>query len=245
MFNLDQAVAEWRRQMLASGIKSPVPLEELESHLREDVDLQVRSGASPEQAFERALQSIGNPAALKNEFTKATTTKWTRLQRLKGALLRWIGGPHPCADALTDGAREILEIGRKEALGFHHDFIGTEHLLLGLLESKTGVVPGVLHRMGVDHTIVRGEIERIVGNGPEQPGGHSLSYTPRVKKALQLAGTEAKAMNQTQVGGEHLFLGLLLEGSGVAALVLRTLGVNIQTARGEIRRELSRNQRGT
>ena len=240
MFDLEQAIAEWRRQMLAAGINSPVPLEELESHLREEVEMQVRSGASLEQAFEMAVQSIGQPAALKNEFARAAATKWTRLQRLKGALSRWVGGPHQYADALTDGARDILEIGRKEALGFHHDFIGTEHVLLGLLESKTGVVPSVLQRMGVDHTIVRDEIEKIVGNGPVHAVAHTLPYTPRVKKALQLAGTEARAMNQAQVGSEHLFLGLLLEGGGVAALVLKTLGINIQTARDEIRRELGR-----
>src|SRR5439155_878205 len=161
MFNLDEAIADWRRRMFAAGMKNPGALDELESHLREEVEQRMRWGVSAQQAFEIAAQCLGQPAALLNEFAKAGATAGTRLQRLKTALLRFIGAPLPAPAALTAGAREILELGGKEALGFHHDFIGTEHVLLGLLGSKTGVVPAVLRRMGVDHNVVRSEIEKV------------------------------------------------------------------------------------
>jgi len=242
MFKLDQAIAEWRRQMLAAGVKTPTVLDELESHLRDEVEQQMRSGMEAQEAFEIAVQRIGKPAALQNEFAKAGSRKTRRLQRLKATLLRVIGVPRLDPNALTTGAREILELGGMEARGFHHDFIGTEHVLLGLLESKAGGISVVLQRVGVDSKIVRAEIEKIVGNGRAGQSVQSLPYTPRVKKALAHAAAEARALNQTEVGAELIFLGLLLEGGGVAALVLKTLGVNIQTARSEILRQLGRNQ---
>jgi hypothetical protein len=244
MFDLEQAIAEWRRQVAAGGIKSPAVLDELESHLREDVEQQTRLGISAEHTFKKAVERIGHPAALQKEFAKAGATKRARLRRLKDALLRFIGVPRPSAKPLTAGAREILELGGKAALGFHHDFIGTEHVLLGLLESQSGVVPAVLRRMGLDREIVGCEIEKVIGVGPAQPSCPTLPFTPRVKRALELAGLEARALDQTQVGAEHIFLGLLLEGSGVAALVLKALGVNIQTAREELLNELRRNRPG-
>ncbi len=244
MFNLEQSIAAWRRQMLAAGVKNRNVLEELESHLREEVERQARSGAGAEQAFAMATQRIGQPAALQQEFAKAGAMKATRLQQLKAVLLRFMGFPTLSPCALNAAARESLELGGKEALGFHHDFIGTEHVLLGLLESKTGIVPGVLQRMGLNHRIIRSEIEKIVGCGPVQPAGHALRYTPRVKKALEIASSEARALNQTHVGAEHILLGLLREGGGVAALVLKTLGVNLQAARAEIASESGGKQGG-
>lgn len=244
MFDLEQAITEWRRQMLAVGVKTPALLDELESHLRDDVEQQMRLGANAQEAFEIAVRQIGQPDALRNEFTKIGPTKRTRLQRLKSALLKFFGASPPLANAYTADAREILELGGKEALGFHHDFIGTEHLLLGLLELETGIVPGILQRIGVDRRIVRQEIEKIVGFGLPQPNTSTLPYTPRVKKALELSGREARAQNRMRVSPEHIFLGLMLEGGGVAALVLRNLGVSAAMIRGEILKELRRNQPG-
>jgi hypothetical protein len=244
VFDLEQAILEWRRRMLDAGVKSPAPLEELESHLREDIERQIQAGTSAEQAVAIAAQRFGQAETLQREFAKARANKETRWRRVKQALGRFIGIPVTSPIALSAGSREILELGGKEALGFHHDFIGTEHVLLGLLEAKAGVVRGVLQKMGVDDKIVRSEIEKVVGNGPEQQTGRTLRYTPRVTKALELAGTEARGMKQNEVGVEHIFLGLLGEGSGVAALVLKNLGVNIQTARQEILRELGGRQSG-
>ena len=242
MFNLDNAIKEWRRQMLAAGIKIPALLDELEGHLRDDVEQRVRLGATGQEAFEIAVRKIGRPSALRNEFAKMG--RRTRLQRLKRALLRFVGVSAPSPNAYNAEAREVLELGGKEALGFHHDFIGTEHLLLGLLELETAILPGVLQRIGVDHKIVRQEIEKIVGFGPPQQTASTLPYTPRVKKALELAGKEARAQNRMGVSAEHIFLGLMLEGGGVAALVLRNLGVNAAMIRSEIQHELRRNQPG-
>jgi hypothetical protein len=242
MFDIETAIADWRRQMLAAGVKNPNVLEELESHLREDMELQMRTGLSAEQAFGIAVQRIGQPAALRDEFAKSSAAKGTRLQRWRYVLWRFIGLPLPSPNVFAFDVRETLELGRQEALAFHHDFIGTEHVLLGLLESKTGVVRNVLRKMGVDHKIIRGEIEKVVGLGSAQQVPHALPYTPRVKKALKIAGSEARSLNRKHIRAEHIFLGLLREGGGVAALVLKNLGVDIRAARAAVVDELGRNQ---
>src|ERR1700722_1093646 len=127
MFNLNVAIKEWRRRILAAGVKNPNILDELENHLREDVEQRMQGGVGEGDAFEVAVRSIGQPATLQNEFAKSGATTGTRLQRLKCALLAFIGIPLPPSPRVfTDAARETLEIGGKEALGFHHDFIGTE-----------------------------------------------------------------------------------------------------------------------
>jgi ATP-dependent Clp protease ATP-binding subunit ClpC len=161
---------------------------------------------------------------------------------LKAAFLRFIGiqVQSPNLDQLTPAAHEILALGGKEALGFGHDFIGTEHVLLGLLEFEPGIVPAVLRKMGVDLKVVRNEIEKIVGPGPVGNSTHTPPYTPRVKRALRLANAEARSLKQTHVDAEHIFLGLCKENGGVAAMVLKALGVNIERAREEIELELRR-----
>lgn len=243
MFDLEQAIAEWRRQMAAGGIKDSAVLDELESHLREDVAHQMQSGLAPQAAFEVAAGRIGLPGALQNEFVMAGPNQETRLQWLKSAFLRFIGVQPKSPNTFTTSARKTLELGGKQALGFRHDFIGTEHVLLGLLELETGTVASILQSLGVDRRVVRSEIEKVVGPGPVQPAtSDTLRYTPRVKKALQLAGREATAHHHPDVSAEHIFLGLLLEGGGVAAMILNNLGVNIQMAREETLRELGRNQ---
>ncbi|MEO8428481.1 MAG: Clp protease N-terminal domain-containing protein [Verrucomicrobiota bacterium] len=135
-----------------------------------------------------------------------------------------------------------MELAREEAPRFHHDFIGTEHVLLGLLKSEHGVASKVLRRLGVERDAIRVEIEKIVGVGPVHQASGAIPYTPRVRKALQLAASEAKAMNHAHVGTEHIFLGLLIEGSGVAALVLKNLGIHVNRTREEILKELNQNQ---
>jgi len=234
MFDLEKSIADWRRHMRAAGVKNPVVLDELESHLREDVERRMRSGVTAEQAFSMAVESVGQPVALQNEFAKAAAMNGTRLQRMKAALLRCLGLPPQPPSLFTADARESLQLGRKEALGFHHDFIGTEHVLLGLLESEDGSVRAILQSMGVDSKIVRKEIEKIVGLGPSGRSIASPPFTPRVKKALEIAAAEARALRQTHVGNGHILLGLLKEGGGVAAVVLKSLGINRDTARAEI-----------
>src|SRR5438045_7910206 len=109
MFNLDHAIAEWRRQMSSGGIKSRHVLDELESHLREDVEQQMRSGAKLQKAFENAVRQIGQAGALRTEFAKISRTKGQLRLKLRNFWLRFLGAPAVAPDDLTAGAREALE----------------------------------------------------------------------------------------------------------------------------------------
>ena len=345
MFNLEKSIAEWRRQMIAGGIKSPHVLDELESHLREDVEQRVRSGVPAHRAFEEAVHQIGNADALKLEFAKVTppgprlsfnfqrtaciatalfvvlVETWmlfeneaTRAERLLGLAMVWVTaayiGSFPylnrkiwrgvrgfeirnllsivctyvpalqiillflsgvanvvqlpsgiifnvvfwtiltacyatalvliygiSADILklwTPAAMQAFEAADAEALRFHHDFVGTEHVLLGLMGIENSSVSKVLERLGVRGETVRAEIERIVSSFTKSGPAKALRCTPRAKKAMRIALREAKAMKRDCVDTDHLLLGLLREGSGVAAVVLKNLGVNPANAREEI-----------
>jgi len=141
----------------------------------------------------------------------------------------------------TPRAQQVLALARKEADRFNHNFVGTEHLLLGLIKLGQGVAVNVLQKMGLDLETVRMEVEKQVGTGPDQKMIGNIPYTPRVKKVLSLAAKEAKALNHTYVGTEHILLGLLREGDGVAARVLKNLDVDIEQTRQEILKELDPN----
>ena len=144
----------------------------------------------------------------------------------------------------TPRAQQVLALARKEADRFHHNYVGTEHLLLGLINLGQGVAVNVLQKMGLDLETVRTAVEKQVGTGPESKPSGNIPYTPRVKKVLALAGKEAKALNHSYVGTEHILLGLLREGDGVAARVLKTLDVDIERCRNEILSELDPNFSG-
>ena len=141
----------------------------------------------------------------------------------------------------TPRAQQVLALARKEADRFNHNYVGTEHLLLGLIKLGQGVAVNVLQKMSMDLETVRMEVEKQVGSGPETQSQGNIPYTPRVKKVLALAGKEAKALNHSYVGTEHILLGLLREGDGVAARVLKNLDVDIERTRNEILRELDPN----
>src|SRR6202048_1490211 len=141
----------------------------------------------------------------------------------------------------TPRAQQVLQLARKEADRFNHNYVGTEHLLLGLIKLGQGVAVNVLQKMGLDLETVRMEVEKQVGSGPETKIVGNVPYTPRVKKVLALAGKEAKALNHSYVGTEHILLGLLKEGEGVAARVLRSLEVDIERKKNEIQKELDPN----
>jgi ATP-dependent Clp protease ATP-binding subunit ClpC len=144
----------------------------------------------------------------------------------------------------TPRAQQVLALARKEADRFHHNYVGTEHLLLGLINLGQGVAVNVLQKMGLDLQTVRAAVEKQVGTGPESKPSGNIPYTPRVKKVLALAGKEAKALNHSYVGTEHILLGLLREGEGVAARVLKSLDVDIERCRNEILAELDPNFSG-
>src|SRR5438094_3950785 len=141
----------------------------------------------------------------------------------------------------TPRAQQVLQLARKEADRFNHNYVGTEHLLLGLIKLGQGVAVNVLEKIGLDLETVRMEVEKQVGSGPETKMVGNIPYTPRVKKVLALAGKEAKSLNHSYVGTEHILLGLLREGEGVAARVLKNLEVDVERTRNEILKELDPN----
>jgi hypothetical protein len=237
MFNLEQSISEWRGQMLSAGIKNPDVVDELESHLREDWARRVQSGESEEQAFEGAVQGIGQASLLKHEFAKLV--KWAWLRKLKGIMAGFFA-PVPSLSTFTPVARWTLELARQEAPRLNHGFVGTEHVLLGLLALEDGVVPNVLKNMGVDREGVRRQIENWVSTFPPSKMPDRVPYTPRVKKSLYFAAREARVSRNVPVGAEHILLGLVLEGDGVAGRVLRDFGLNPETTRAEIMREVER-----
>lgn len=152
------------------------------------------------------------------------------------------GGESKLADEtmsnFTPRAQQVLSFARREADRLHHKVISTEHLLLGLTALGQGVAVNVLRKMGLDLETVRAEVKKLTGAGPEQEVSGNIPYTPRVKKVLALASKQAKALNHTYVGTEHILLGILQEGDGVAAQILRNLGVNLEQTRLEILKEL-------
>jgi ATP-dependent Clp protease ATP-binding subunit ClpA len=160
------------------------------------------------------------------------------------SFLKAVSTPQATTDVLsnlTPRASQALELARQEAERFNHNFVGTEHLLLGIIALGQGVAVNVLLHIGLDLDKVRTEVEKQIGKGPDQIVHGIIPFTPRVKKVLHLAANEAKSLNHTYVGTEHILLGLLREGDGVAAPVLKNLGVEIEQTRLEILKELDPN----
>jgi hypothetical protein len=232
MFELEKSIAQWRQQMLAAGIKTTDSLDELENHLREEVRKQIALGQKPERAFEIAVEQMGRPSVLKKESAKVHEP-WLVWQKLK-ALLGFAQIPSPSYEDFAPVGVQALELAAGEARNFHHNFIGTEHILLGLLKSESTIVSNVMRRLGVEERTIRIEIEKFVPNGPVNEISEKIPYTPRAKNALQLAGNEARALNQPQINPEHIFLGLIREGDGVAWRALKNLGIQIEDARREL-----------
>ena len=141
----------------------------------------------------------------------------------------------------TPRAQQVLALARKEADRFNHNYVGTEHLLLGLIKLDQGVAVNVLKKMGLDLETVQMEVEKHVPPGPDHKVAGTIPYTPRVKKVLDLAAKEAKQLSHTYVGTEHILLGLLREGNGVAAKVLRGLDIDLDQTRQEILKEVDPN----
>ncbi len=376
MFNLEQAIEQWRRQVEAAGLNSAEALDELECHLRDDVEVQVLSGLDTQSAFELAAQRLGTPVELSKEFAKSTQPEvaprrtllryvyficatiailidlWTliafqlkpaervgatcgvtlfalylfKLPSLSGwragippagllrvvkamgvvvplwilfALLTALGLVHaqigiipemtlwsicaaygltvlalalnqssgrqrgpgggfiplnpapgpippkrPCPPGIdvpvpptadfTPTARHALEIAREEALTLGHNYIGTEHLLLGLLRAAGGALAQAFRHNRVASESVRAEVRQLILALPARPATTVLPLTPRARKALRFAVREADALDHRPIGAEHILLGLLREGGGVAAVALRNLGIRLERLRTEI-----------
>ena len=147
-------------------------------------------------------------------------------------------------EKFSERARRVLSLAQEEAQRFNHNYIGTEHILLGLVRETEGVAARVLSGLGVDLSKVRSAVEFIIGRG-EKPAQGEIGLTPRAKKVVELAVDEARRMNHTYIGTEHLLIGLLREGEGVAAGVLESLGVTLEKVRAETHRILSNSSTGS
>jgi hypothetical protein len=141
-------------------------------------------------------------------------------------------------ERFTDRARRVVVLAQEEARLLNHDYIGTEHILLGLIQEGDGVAARALESLGISLDAVRARVEDIIGRGDEQSPSH-IPFTPRAKKVLELSLREALQLGHNYIGTEHILLGLIREGEGVAAQVLVELGGDLERVRQEVKRILS------
>jgi hypothetical protein len=141
-------------------------------------------------------------------------------------------------ERFTDRARRVVVLAQEEAVGLQHNYIGTEHLLLGLIREREGVAAKALEALGISLEAVRSEVEEIIGQGQSAPTGQ-IPFTPRAKKVLELSLREALQLSHSYIGTEHILLGLIREGEGVAAQVLVKLGADLSRVRQQVIQLLS------
>src|SRR3974390_2537892 len=147
----------------------------------------------------------------------------------------------PMYERLADRARKVMQLANQEAQRFNHEYIGTEHILLGLVKEGSGVAANVLKNLDIDLRKIRLEVEKIVQAGPDMVTMGKLPQPPRAKKVIEYSIEEARNLNHNYVGTEHLLLGLLREQEGVAAQVLMNLGLKLEDVRDEVLNLLGHN----
>jgi ATP-dependent Clp protease ATP-binding subunit ClpA len=136
-------------------------------------------------------------------------------------------------ERFTDRARRVVVLAQEEARLLKHNYVGTEHILLGLIHEGEGVAAKALESLGISLEAVRAQVEEIIGQGQSAPTGH-IPFTPRAKKVLELSLREAKQLGHNYIGTEHILLGLIREGEGVAAQVLVNLGASLDRVRQQV-----------
>ena len=141
-------------------------------------------------------------------------------------------------ERFTDRARRVVVLAQEEARLLNHNYIGTEHILLGLIHEGEGVAAKALESLGISLEAVRAQVEEIIGHGGTAPSGH-IPFTPRAKKVLELSLREALQLGHNYIGTEHILLGLIREGEGVAAQVLVKLGADLSRVRQQVIQLLS------
>jgi ATP-dependent Clp protease ATP-binding subunit ClpA len=146
-------------------------------------------------------------------------------------------------ERFTHRARRVVVLAQEEARALNHNYIGTEHLLLGLIREGEGVAPRALESLRISLEAVRRQVQEIIGQGQEVPAAH-IPFTPRAKKVLELSLREARDLKHDYIGTEHILLGLIREGEGVAAQVLTKLGGDLDRVREEVMRILSDHPEG-
>ncbi|MBD3379434.1 MAG: AAA domain-containing protein [Candidatus Omnitrophica bacterium] len=140
----------------------------------------------------------------------------------------------PAFNRFTERARKVILLAKEEAKRVNHDYIGTEHILLGLVKEGEGVAAAVLNSLGLDSETIREEVERLVQPGPSKVSDEDIPFTPRAKKVIELAMDEARNLGHNYIGTEHLLLGLIREGDGVASQVLMNVGLDLKGVRDEV-----------
>ncbi len=141
-------------------------------------------------------------------------------------------------ERFTDRARRVVVLAQEEARMLSHNYIGTEHILLGLIHEGDGIAAKALESLGISLEGVRAQVEEIIGQGQQAPSGH-IPFTPRAKKVLELSLREALQLGHNYIGTEHILLGLIREGEGVAAQVLQKLGADLNRVRQQVIQLLS------
>ena len=137
-------------------------------------------------------------------------------------------------DRFNDRAKRVLALAQDEAIRFNHNYIGTEHLLLGLVREGEGVAARVLDSLGVELSKVRTAVEFIIGRGDSTTSPSEITLSPRTKKVIELAVAEAEKLGHSHVGTEHLLLGLIIEGQGIASGIIESLGVKLGDVRQRV-----------
>ena len=140
----------------------------------------------------------------------------------------------PAFNRFTERARKVILLAKEEAKRFNHDYIGTEHILLGLVKEGEGVAAAVLTSLGLDSENIREEVEKLVQPGLGKAMSEDIPFTPRAKKVIELAMDEARNLGHNYIGTEHLLLGLIREGDGVASQVLMNMGLDLKSVRDEV-----------
>ena len=142
-------------------------------------------------------------------------------------------------ERFTDRARRVVVLAQEEARMLNHNYIGTEHILLGLIHEGEGVAAKALESLGISLEAVRSQVEEIIGQGGSSPSGH-IPFTPRAKKVLELSLREALSIGHNHIGTEHILLGLVRENDGVAARIMLELGADAKRVREEVLAVLGR-----
>jgi hypothetical protein len=160
-----------------------------------------------------------------------------RHSALRSLISKFVGGvgsvTGPMFKRFTARARQVIVLGQEEARTLRHEYMGTEHVLLGLLAEGEGIAGQTLQRAGITLDAARAEIEKIIGRGEATPRGH-VPFTPRAKKVLELALREAIHLGHSYLGTEHILLGLIREGEGVAVRVIAALGADLNELRESV-----------
>src|ERR1051326_8547956 len=144
-------------------------------------------------------------------------------------------------ERFTDRARRVVVLAQEEARMLNHNYIGTEHILLGLIHEGEGVAAKALESLGISLEAVRHQVEEIIGQGGSSPSGH-IPFTPRAKKVLELSLREALQLGHNYIGTEHILLGLIHEGEGVAAKALESLNISLEAVRQQVEEIIGQGQ---